>query len=341
MDRAHARHVSLNRAEERQPIDWPRSERPCLSIVIDTEEEFDWDAPYLRGNTHVSAMQHVGRGQRIFDRYGLRPTYVVDYPVVSQPEGYAALAEIHAAGRCEIGAHLHPWVNPPYEEALTPRNSFTLNLPPALQREKLARLGEQIERVFGVRPVVFKAGRYGLGDATVEVLKALGYEVDVSICPRYDFSAQDGPSFAAFDSRPFFLSGTLLEVPCTVDYTGWAGGARPALHRLASRPGLERLYAVGILTKARASNRIMCSPEGNTFEEMRSLVEALVARGERVFTLSFHSPSLDVGHTPYVRTQADLEAFLESIEQFCAFFMERLGGVAVTVRELRQTVLAR
>src|SRR5262249_19774872 len=156
----------------------------------------------------------------------------------------------------------------------------------------------------------------------IAMLDQLGFDVDVSICPQFDFSASDGPSFMAFDSQPFFLTDRLLEIPCTVDYTGWAGLLRPGLHRIASHDSLAPLRGVGVLSRLGVVNRIMLSPEGNTFAEMRALTEALFQRGRRTFLLSFHSPSVEPGHTPYVRTQADLYQFLHALEQYCEFFIE-------------------
>jgi hypothetical protein len=72
---------------------------------------------------------------------------------------------------------------------------------------------------------------------------------------------------------------------------------------------------------------------------MRMLTDALLARGARTFTLSFHSPSLDVGHTPYVTTQRDLDQFLERIALYCEYFFDTLGGVPATVEEYRASVL--
>src|SRR4051812_40772005 len=309
--------------------------RASILVVVDTEEEFDWDAPYRRENTRVTAMRYIDRAQSIFDRHGITPAYVIDYPVATQPEGYSPLLDIARQGRCDIGAHLHPWVNPPFDEDLTVANSFTMNLPESLQRAKLQHLCGAIEDVFGRPPVIFKAGRYGLGPATVGILEELGFSVDVSVCPRYDFSAQDGPDYSSFDSEPFFLTKALLELPCTVDYTGWAGSLRPRLHRVASTPSLQRLRAVGILARTGTANRIMLSPEGNTFEEMRALTDAMFDRGSRVFTLSFHSPSLAPGHTPYVRTEGDLEAFLQTLERYFEYFMQERNGVAAVHREFR------
>ena len=318
----------------------PAPERPRLFVVIDTEEEFDWSAPYSRDNVGVTAMKHVGDAQRIFDAFGIVPTYVIDYPVASQPDGFGPLVEIARGGRCTIGAHLHPWVNPPYVEAVTTRNSFTMNLPVELQREKLAALCATIAEHFGARPQVFKAGRYGLGAATVPLLEAAGFTVDMSVCPRFDFSAQGGPDYGDFASSAFFLTPRLLEIPCTVDYIGWAGPLRRHLHRAASSRLGQHLRAVGVASRLGVTNQIMLSPEGNTLTEMRSLAQALVRRGCRTFTLSFHSPSLAVGHTPYVRTADDLATLLASLEAFFAFFFIDLNGVPATPLEFRTELLS-
>jgi hypothetical protein len=308
----------------------PPAEAPRLHVVIDTEEEFDWHAPYARANTSVTAMRHISRVQTIFDRFGIAPTYVVDYPVASQPGGYEPLLEIAARGGCTIGAHLHPWVNPPFDETVSVAHSFTGNLPPTVQRAKIVALCDAIGEHLATTPRMFKAGRYGLGCDTVEVLEELGFEIDGSICPRFDFSDQLGPSFAGFDSSLFYLTPGLLEIPCTVDYVGWSGALRPALHRLASSAALARSRAVGVFARLGVTNQVMLSPEGNELAEMQALTQALVARGVRHLTLSFHSPSVEPGHTPYVRSQQDLDRFLRTIEQYCEFFMKAAGGRPIT-----------
>ena len=104
------------------------------------------------------------------------------------------------------------------------------------------------------------------------------------------------------------------------------------------RPEPRRLRAVGVLARLGAVNRVMLTPEGNSFEEMRALVRSLFARGCRTFTMSFHSPSVEPGHTPYVRSSAELQSFLRRIEQFCEFFMQDMQGVAISPLMFRQDV---
>jgi hypothetical protein len=49
-----------------------------------------------------------------------------------------------------------------------------------------------------------------------------------------------------------------------------------------------------------------------------------------VFTVSYHSPSLEPGNTPYVRSAADLRRFLDWLDGYLDFFFSELGGVATT-----------
>jgi len=51
----------LNAAEWRPArIETPA---PLLVVVVDTEEEFDWNAPFDRKNTSVEHMREIGVGQ--------------------------------------------------------------------------------------------------------------------------------------------------------------------------------------------------------------------------------------------------------------------------------------
>jgi hypothetical protein len=320
----------------------PASARPILFVVVDTEEEFDWSAPFSRANTGVTAMRFIGRAQTIFDRYELKPTYVVDYPIAHQPEGSDPLQEALAEDRCQIGAHLHPWVTPPFDEEVSSRNSFGCNLPAALEAAKIRVLKDEITRTFGIDAKAYKAGRYGIDARGAETLESLGFDVDLSVNPHNDFTEQSGPSFASFDASPFFFEGRrdrLFFLPCTVGFVGLAGSAGKWLHGLASAKPLEPLHAVGVLARAGVTNRVMLSPEGNTLSEMRALASALHARGCRTFSLTFHSPSVEPGHTPYVRTEADMREFLDCLDGFCEFFFRELDGVAGRPLEFRSSLV--
>lgn len=311
------------------------SERARLIVVIDTEEEFDWSRNFSRANTAVTAMRHIRRVQEIFDRYGITPVYVIDYPVASNPEGYEPLQEIHAAGRCLIGAHLHPWVNPPYDEDVTRFNSFPGNLPAPLEAAKLRVLRDCIGERFGLPPVIYKAGRYGIGSRTADILLGEGFEVDLSVCPFMDYSHEGGPDFSQQSYWPYWVrSRQLLELPLTVGYAGLLRRWGRTIHGMASSGFLNSCRAVGLLARSQLVNKVWLTPEGFLSSEHRKLTKALYSDGLRVFSFAFHSPSVEPGHTPYVASQRDLEIFLSRCEQFFDFFLGKLGGCPTTPLEL-------
>jgi hypothetical protein len=263
--------------------------------------------------------------------------------VATDPEAVAFLKDLRDAGKAEIGAHLHPWVTPPHEEEVTTFNSYHCNLPPELERAKLAALTQAIEHGFGARPTVFKAGRYGFGENTKKVIAELGYTVDCSVVPHASFASDGGPSFLGWPDRPFWLDEGrgLLEIPLTVGFMGAAAVIGPKAGGLFAYPGSARLRVPGMLARSGLLARSRLSPEGVSPDEQRRLLAAMAKRGHRLFSLTYHSPSLAPGHTPYVRDEADLAAFLASIETVLRYFRDELGGTFTTATRVQADWAAR
>ncbi|MFQ5348527.1 MAG: polysaccharide deacetylase family protein [Rhodothalassiaceae bacterium] len=311
---------------------------PALVVIIDTEEEFDWARPISRDNRAVTSIAGQARAQAIFARYGIVPTYVVDYPVATDADAVATLRAFQDAGEALIGAHLHPWVTPPETEAVTPANSYPGNLPPALEEAKLRTLTDAIAASFGRRPRIYKAGRYGIGPNTPAILARLGYRVDASVVPHTEFCADGGPDFRHERPVPraFDRDGEVMELPLSVGFCGLLRPWGPALYPPATRGPMMRLRLPGILARTRLLERIRLSPEGADAADHIRLTRALVADGVRVFSYTYHSPSLVPGHTPYVRTARALDAFLDRMDRYFDWFFGTLGGRATTPLAVRE-----
>lgn len=314
-----------------------------LAVVVDTEEEFDWAQPFSRDARSTATIAAQPAAHRIFDRLGVRPTYVVDHPVASDPAAVAVLQGFVAAGTAEIGAQLHTWVTPPFGDAMETHESFQCNLPRAAERAKIEVLTETIAHAFRARPRIFKAGRYGFGPATAAILSDLGYEIDCSFVPHTGFERIGGPHFYGRPTAPFWLDrpGGLLEIPLTSGFYGALRGLGPGMARLFDAPTARRLHIPGMLARSGILTRARLSPENATAEELCRLIDASAATGQRVFTLAYHSPSLVPGHTPYVRSAADLEDFLRRIETVLLHFRDGLGGTFTTLADIRADMIAR
>ena len=100
-------------------------------------------------------------------------------------------------------------------------------------------------------------------------------------------------------------------------------------------PAMRRIGVGGMCARLRAVERIRLSPEDYSEPEMRRLTRTLLDDGVRVFVFSFHSPSVMPGGTPYVRSQGDLDRFLDKCRRYLTFFMQELNGVTMTPIEIR------
>lgn len=325
-----------------RPAELSSDAKPVLLVVVDAEEEFAWDRPFDRDSTGTASiaaqpMLH----DRVFDRFGIVPTYMCDYPVATTTASVGTLRALMEAGRCEIGAHLHSWVSPPHIEQVSRYNSYAGNLPAELEYEKLRIMTAAITDNFGRAPTAFKSGRYGLGANTAEAIARLGYLIDSSVVPYSAFTDDGGPDFRNFDERPYWFSASgrsLLELPVTTGYAGWLRKFGPQLYDLAQRPLARKLRFGGVLARTRALERVRLSPEVATGEELQRLTRALHAGGCKVFTLTYHSPSLATGHTPYVRSADDLARFIARIYDYCAWFRDEIGGQFMSLTQVRESL---
>jgi hypothetical protein len=146
--------------------------------------------------------------------------------------------------------------------------------------------------------------------------------------PLADFRADGGPDFRDTRAMPYVAQDRLLSLPMTRGQMGLLTPTSARTHRLIQSPALKAMKLTAILARLHLVNTVTLTPEGISADEQIGLIRALFARGTRHFVLHYHSPSLVPGNTPYVRSQADLTAFLKSIERVCRFFIDDLGGLA-------------
>jgi hypothetical protein len=303
-------------------INLPDLGGPRFVVTVDTEEEFDWNKPFARAGFGTAHLKSLPRFQQLCDQFGIQPCYLVDLPIVQDSYGADLLADFAQSDRAEIGVQLHPWVNPPFAEELNTRNSYACNLAPALERAKLTYLYNAIVQHMGVKPDAYRAGRYGVGPETPDILLEHGISIDTSVRACFDYSHEYGPDFSLHPARPYWLrEGRLLELPLTTVFSG-------ALRQAGERIFNSRLCspsARALLSRAHLLERIALTPEGIPLSRAIQGVDLALINELPIICISLHSPSLAVGHTPYVRTDEDLEllyAWLEGI-----FFHLRHRGV--------------
>ena len=310
-----------------------------LLVGIDTEGDNQWDAA-ARANQRFENIYALPRLHALFARHGVRPTYVITYPVATDARSIDVLRQVHAGGDCEIGAHHHAWETPPCSADDVRRHPYASQLPRQQFEKQLGQLTQAIAAAVGTRPVSYRSGRFGFSADHVSALERHGYLIESSVAPLFYEAHKGGPEFVEAPLRPYFLaydsatrpgSSSVLEVPVSA-----------ALNRTLPR-WLQ--YAYARAPKPYTTKRVLRAlkllrlrwlrPSYSSLDDMLSLARDLHRNGEPVLNLLFHSSEAIVGGSPYNRTQAELDAFCDRLERFFTFAATELHAKPATFAEFR------
>lgn len=302
-----------------------------LLMTIDTEEDMPkWKPEPVTTVANIDRLP--GFNQRCREA-GIRPTYLTDRPIIEHDASRDVMAGLLESSVCEIGMHLHSWNTPPVTPAEEAGAATVLNHhPPALQKEKIENLHAYFQERLGITPTSYRAGRYGLTTETIDVLAELGYLVDSSVAPEMDYSGYGAPNFRAFGREPFWIAAhpDLLEVPISIALaTRLPKAATRHYHDLP-----DKLRIKGILHRLNLARLLWLRPSTYSEAEMRQLAD-FIRREDAVpvFNFMFHSSELHPGGSPYNRTEAEVEAFMDRLFSVARYLIGNLGATALTLSE--------
>ncbi|WP_197525300.1 polysaccharide deacetylase family protein [Pseudobythopirellula maris] len=319
-------------------------------MTVDTEEDDAWSGGYPPSGQSVRNIERLPKLQQLCDRHGVRPTYLVNSPVIDDATSRSVLQTLHAEGRCEIGAHLHAWCDGPHDrDSYDDRTSYLCNLSEPIQRAKIERLTDKIASVFGAAPVSFRAGRYGIDHVGLKLLAEFGYTIDSSVL-AFRACGDHGPDYRDCPWQPYRVSecdirmasdeGLIWEAPVSVGYTR---GEQEAAHRLFERlnhPLPRVLKAPSIARRLGVAAQVKCSPEQSTATEIIQLFEAYRAAGAETLVVLLHSSSLMPGGSPYARNESEAAEILARVDRVLTHCLSFEGVKGVTLAQLATSLEA-
>lgn len=309
-------------------------------VTIDTEEEREWGSDY-KDHTHytVENIKWLEPLQKIFDKHGVKATYLIDYPVAIDKTATSILKKYKDAHNAEIGTHLHPWVNPPYEEEPSVANSFTHNLPAELQLKKMEVLTEVISDAVGTRPCTYRAGRYGFDASTIPVLEELGYTVDTSVVPFREAKRAKEPHFGYLESiEPYKLNykdimqsgdAQLVEIPLTVAFNKNVPRLLEAKYNDLPNIGIRR-----ILSKVFNIDQYWLRPSYANLQQMIQLSDTSIKKGVSFLNMMFHSNELMPNGSKYCKTQEDVDRYLARLDAYFTHLNKHHNMEYITLNEV-------
>ncbi|AFM24301.1 hypothetical protein [Desulfomonile tiedjei] len=305
-----------------------------LVVTIDVEEEGLFSNSYAARDVPVENVQALPCLNRVFQRWNIHPTLLVTHAVASNKNLQGLLVNLCDTWHGEIGAHLHHWNTPPFEELPYPQPVPSELMPEHLLTAKLQTLLESI-REMGIVATSFRMGRFNLGPKMFSVLRKAGMLVDSSIAPMRRYYG--GPDHLSVPIDPYFPdpsdprrpgNSEILEAPLTIlPVTSTLGSVLDSIKTNARIERRISWMAANLLS-------LPAQPLWTGLNRLKLAVRLHKMRGGRVLTVFFHSSELIPGGCPQHRTTEDVDRFLDKLDRFFAWLHQTYSLESITLSEL-------
>lgn len=317
---------------------------PRLLLTIDVEEDMpSWKITNPVTTTNVAALPAL---QKLCNELGIRPTYLCNHPPVTQRDSAKIIKNLAKSGRCEIGAHLHPWNTPPYNGIPGRRVDETTvayymnDLGPELIRPKLENVTSAIANLVGKSPTSFRAGRFGMDGRTLAVLPEFGYTIDTSVTPLAEHTKDGGPDFRMAPMLPYRPSRIdickngdvpIIEIPVSIALTRKVPRTvQNAYIRIPQKMRLRGLLSKDFLN---ILDFAWLYPVRFDLPMMIRAADTLVASGSPVLNVFYHSSELVAGVSGSVATQADADRGIARLRGILEYCIQKFGAVPMTLAD--------
>ena len=319
-----------------------KQQKPDVIFVlsIDTEEEWDWSGPFPDNNFSVNNIQHLPIFQGFCESLNIRPTYFVDYAVANNQKSVEALKSFSGNNLCEIGAHLHPWCNPPYFGKTGEKESHVINLPISQIEEKLDALLEKLYQQFNILPNAFRTGRWGIDSKVLKLLSKKGFQIDSSMYPFYKneyFNCEQAelePYWPDYENP--IIKGPqrdIMEFPVTVGFNRANYSTMLKIYNRVSSPLLSSLHLVGILWQTKLLRKLYLSPEVTSGKDMKPLIDFALNNNHPVIHMYMHSSSLIDGATGFMKDKGAYDILCNNIKEVIDYTENKANVKFCTISE--------
>lgn len=278
-----------------------------LYVTIDTEMDANIHWKKAWPPEYSSIYEGIPEYFRpLWNKYNVHPIYFLS-PEILMDEACCEILRGEISNGAIMGAHLHPeYIEPEmnYEEGRQTRASqFPCSAySTEIEKAKIKNLTNLIQEKLLVRPVWYRAARFGADEDTYHSLEELGYEHESSVTPGIDWSDRGGINYKGFPTASYQIQGTkIIEHPITISGKRW-----------------------GLLGKLTPENWLFYKwlrPSHMTYFGMKELLKKLLKQENHEFVMMFHSMEIMINKTPFVRTKWMQKYYLwrlEKILRYCS-----------------------
>lgn len=287
----------------------------CVTIDCECDKGPRWRCQYpLSFNGIKVGIQE--RLQPMFRYFDATPTYLLSSEVMRDDTSLEVLKKVQE--HAELGGHLHGEFAEPGAFQPEVTSAFQRDYARNLEEEKLQYLTSQFRSAFGRSPTSFRAGRFGIGQHSLSLLRHLGYLVDSSVTPHMDWSklGSAGLSFRGAPTQPY-----------------WPDSRNPAIPR-SDGPG-DRICEVPVTIRPSALARVpllgsLLEPRwlrptrgtlDNLLDVCREEISEAHSRSRDVVVLNcmFHNVEVIPKASPYAQNEHQAKSILDRLYGLLTF----------------------
>lgn len=292
----------------------------CVSIDTESDKGRGWRSRRPMSFDGITDGV-VKRLHPLFERFGAKPTYLLSPEVLRDEACVETFRRLLPSS--ELGTHLHGEYAEPnaFEPDVT--SAFQRDYTPDVERQKLTYLTDLFIRAFGHQPQSFRAGRFGIGPASIPILESLGYVVESSVTPHMDWASSGAPglSFHGAPSQPYRPdpeepgrpgTAAILEVPVTIRRRIWN-----------ALPGLGRRVEPRWLRPTRGSEEGLVRVAEDEIAEARRIAPDRPV----ILNAMFHNVEVVPNTSPYAANEEEARGILDRLRALLSF--ARRAGISV------------
>jgi hypothetical protein len=314
--------------------------QPAFIITIDTEGDNLW-----RNHDQILTRNalFLPRFQSLCEKFGFKPVYLTNYEMAVDDAYVEFAKDVIARAQGEVGMHLHAWNSPPFHD-LTGKDGlhqpYLIDYPNDVIAAKVDFQTRLLEDTFQTKMLSHRAGRWALNEYYAKLLLEHGYLVDCSVTPLVDWrrspgapTGNGGANYLNFPDKAYFINpdniarpgqSALLEVPMSIRYkhAPWLNHLK---HFYDTVRGHRRTPSVHWLR-----------PKGGNVENMKFVVESMLAQGNDYVEFMLHSSELMPGGSPTFVDEPAIERLYDDLEQLFEWLRTRVVGMTLAEYYLKK-----
>ncbi|MBP3819026.1 MAG: hypothetical protein J6H31_12080 [Butyrivibrio sp.] len=282
-------------------------------ITIDTEGDYIWNRKTwsknsIKNRITVRNGAYLEKFQRLCEKYGFKPTYLVDYEMTTSEPFVEMARDRLERGMLEIGMHMHGWTTPPYFELKRGTKSggnhpYIGEYPKNIIDEKVHLITDKIIEVFGIRPQSHRSGRWYLDNKYISILRKYGYTSDCSVTPGVDWTNNVGLTDGSHGN----------------DYSKYPVFAYEMDILRLNKKGKSGVMEVPVTTARKDDGRLVqLRPYRHNIEDLLWLLEKTKDNNCDYIEFMIHSSELMRAGSPNFLTDRDIDVLYDDMEKLFA-----------------------